>query len=199
MLVIKRLFDLSASFAGLLLLLPIFICLAIWIKKDATGPVFYRQERVGRLGKIFKIFKFRSMYVGSDKSGLITVGLDSRITPSGHFIRKTKLDELPQLLNVLLGDMSLVGPRPEVQEFIDEYPEDVRTKVLSVRPGITDEASIEMVDENEVLAQYTDSRKAYIEVILPIKQAYYLKYVDDNSFFYDLKLIITTLKKILER
>ncbi|PKF71160.1 glycosyl transferase [Pseudomonas fluvialis] len=195
----KRLFDVLASFFGLLILTPVFALIAVWIKLDSAGPVFFRQERVGLFGVPFKIHKFRTMRVDAEKSGRLTVGADSRITRSGHFLRKTKIDELPQLIDVFLGRMSLVGPRPEVQEFIDCYPAEVREKVLSVRPGITDKASIEMVDENELLAKYDDFRQAYIDIILPIKQAYYVEYVDSQSLLLDFKLIILTLKKIITR
>ena len=195
----KRLFDVVASFFGLLILAPFFALIAVWIKFDSAGPVFFRQERVGRFGAPFKIHKFRTMRVDAEKSGRLTVGYDSRVTRSGHFLRKTKIDELPQLIDVFLGKMSLVGPRPEVQEFIDCYPSDVRNKVLSVRPGITDKASIEMVDENVILAQYDDARQAYIDIILPIKQAYYVEYVDNRGFFLDIKIIFNTFFKIISR
>jgi len=197
--VTKRLFDVVASFFGLLILAPVFALIAVWIKFDSAGPVFFRQERVGRFGAPFKIHKFRTMRVDAEKSGRLTVGYDSRVTRSGHFLRKTKIDELPQLIDVFLGKMSLVGPRPEVQEFIDCYPSDVRNKVLSVRPGITDKASIEMVDENVILAQYDDARQAYIDIILPIKQAYYVEYVDNRGFFLDIKIIFNTFFKIITR
>ena len=195
----KRLFDVVASFFGLLILVPVFALIAVWIKFDSAGPVFFRQERVGRFGAPFKIHKFRTMRVDAEKSGRLTVGYDSRVTRSGHFLRKTKIDELPQLIDVFLGKMSLVGPRPEVQEFIDCYPSDVRNKVLSVRPGITDKASIEMVDENVILAQYDDARQAYIDIILPIKQDYYVEYVDNRGFFLDIKIIFNTFFKIISR
>ncbi len=195
----KRFFDISASFIGLLLLIPFFLLIALWIELDSSGEVFFRQVRVGRFGIPFKIHKFRTMCVEAEGSGRLTVGDDMRITKSGKFLRKFKLDELPQLIDVLLGDMSLVGPRPEVKEFIDEYPADVREKVLSVRPGITDLASIEMVDENNILGQYDDPRQAYMDVILPIKQKHYIDYVDNQSFWLDLKIIFLTFKKILTR
>ena len=195
----KRLFDVFASLVGLVLLTPVFVLIALWIKADSTGPVFFRQVRVGFHGVPFRIHKFRTMRVDAEESGRLTVGADSRITRSGRFLRKTKIDELPQLIDVFLGKMRLVGPRPEVQEFIDCYPEDVRQKVLSVRPGITDKASIEMIDENEILADYDDARQAYIDVVLPIKQAYYLEYVDSQSFFSDLRLIFLTVIKIVTR
>ena len=196
---IKRGFDLFFSLLGLIFLLPVFCVIAIWIKVDSKGPVFFRQTRVGRWGKSFQIHKFRSMYLASEEQGRITVGKDPRITPSGHFIRKTKADELPQLIDVLCGKMSLVGPRPEVQEFIDEYPDQLRDKVLSVRPGITDMASIEMVDESDILAKYSDPRKAYIEHVLPIKQRYYLVYTNEHSLLGDIRIIFLTLKKIITR
>ena len=196
---IKRLFDFFASLLGLLFLFPFFLMIAIWIKLDSRGPVFFKQVRVGLNGKPFRIHKFRTMCVDAESSGRLTVGSDSRITQSGLFLRRYKIDELPQLIDVLIGKMSLVGPRPEVQEFIDEYPEDIRNKVLSVRPGITDLASIEMVDENDMLAGYEDARKAYIDVILPIKQKYYLEYVDNQSSWMDINIIFLTLKKIITR
>lgn len=195
----KRLFDIFCSVIGLVVLLPWFLIIALWIKLDSQGPVFFRQTRVGRFGQPFLIHKFRTMRVNSECEGRLTVGLDSRITRSGHFLRKFKLDELPQLIDVLFGYMSLVGPRPEVQEFIDCYPKDVRAKVLSVRPGITDRASIEMVDENEILSQYTDSTQAYIDVILPLKQQYYLEYVDSYGVVTDIKIIFETILKIIKR
>lgn len=195
----KRLFDFVASLVGLLFLIPIFLIIAIWIKLDSKGPVFFKQRRVGLNGQPFWIHKFRTMCVEAESSGRLTVGKDKRITKSGHFLRKYKIDELPQLIDVLIGKMSLVGPRPEVQEFIDEYPEDIRKKVLSVRPGITDLASIEMVDENKILAKYEDARLAYINVILPIKQKYYTDYVEQKSFWLDVKIIFLTFKKIFIR
>lgn len=196
---LKRCFDVLAALMGLVCLSPILIAVAIWIKVDSRGPVFFRQVRVGRFGISFSIHKFRTMAVNSESLGRLTVGSDSRITSSGNILRKTKIDELPQLIDVLIGKMSLVGPRPEVQEFIDCYPQNIRDKVLSVRPGITDRASIEMVDENEILAGYQDSRQAYIDIILPIKQKYYVEYVDMNSFWFDIKIIFSTLYKIIKR
>ena len=154
---IKRLLDITASGIGLLLLCPLFFVLAIWIKLDSRGPVFYRQVRVGKGNRDFRIFKFRSMRIGSDKGSLITIGgHDARITRSGYFIRKYKLDELPQLINVFLGDMSLVGPRPEVRRYVDLYTEEQR-RVLNVRPGITDPASIKYRNENELLEGADDA------------------------------------------
>ncbi|MEZ9622790.1 sugar transferase [Vibrio sp. 10N.261.55.F6] len=196
---LKRAFDLVSCIVGLVLLAPMFIIVAIWIKLDSSGPIFFRQERVGRNGEVFRIHKFRTMRCDSESKGRLTVGKDNRITTSGQFLRKSKVDELPQLIDVVLGKMSLVGPRPEVQEFIDEYPSDVRQIVLSVRPGITDKASIEMVDENEILGKYDDPRKAYIEHVLPIKQKFYVDYVETQTFFGDIQLILKTIIKIITR
>lgn len=196
---LKRLFDLLCAALGLAALFPVLLLIAIWIKLDSPGPVFFRQVRVGRFGIPFRIHKFRTMRVNAEQAGRLTVGRDSRITRSGHILRKTKLDELPQLIDVLIGKMSLVGPRPEVQEFIDCYPDDIKTKVLSVRPGITDRASIEMVDENEILSKYPDPRQAYIDHILPIKQRYYLEYVDNHGVIADIKIIFDTILKIVRR
>lgn len=194
----KRLFDLFFTIPGLIALSPLFVIIALWIKIDSSGPVFFRQERVGRKGIIFRIFKFRTMYINAEAKGRqITVGEDPRITISGRFLRKYKLDELPQLLNVLKGDMSLVGPRPEVPRYVALYPEDVRTVVLSVPPGITDYASIEYKDENEILGKATDPDKAYIEEVMPVKLDYYQRYVADRTLMADFSLIIATFKAIL--
>ena len=196
---IKRRFDFFGSLCGLIVLLPFLLLIALCIKFDSKGPVFFRQLRVGLNGNLFRIHKFRTMMVDSEPSGSLTVGNDARITQFGQFLRKSKLDELPQLLDVVLGKMSLVGPRPEVKEFIDEYPEKVRKEVLSVRPGITDLASIEMIDENEIIARYDNPRQAYIEIILPIKQKYYVDYVQSQSLWLDIKIIFMTFKKIIFR
>ncbi|EOM2052032.1 sugar transferase [Shigella sonnei] len=195
----KRIFDVIVASLGLLFLFPVFIIVSMLIVADSKGGVFFRQYRVGRFGKDFRIHKFRTMFIDSEKKGRITVGQDARVTRVGWYLRKYKIDELPQLIDVLSGTMSLVGPRPEVREFIDEYPDDIREKVLSVRPGITDLASIEMVDENEILSSYDDPRRAYIDIILPIKQRYYLDYVANNSVKYDCVIIWKTIIKILSR
>lgn len=195
----KRFFDLVCASLGLLVLLPLFLIVAIWIKFDSKGPVFFRQFRVGRNEVPFRIHKFRTMGVNSEYVGRLTVGSDARVTRSGHFLRKFKIDELPQLIDVIIGTMSLVGPRPEVQEFIDCYPETAKKIILSVRPGITDRASIEMVDENDILAHYDDPKLAYIDHILPIKQKFYIDYVNQNSILSDLKIILDTFSKILNR
>lgn len=188
----KRLFDVVASGVGLLLLSPLFLLVAIWIKLDSPGPVFYRQVRVGRYNRDFCIFKFRSMRVGADKGSLVTIGgRDPRVTRSGYFIRKFKIDELPQLINVFIGDMSLVGPRPEVRHYVDYWTKE-QLRVLDVRPGITDPASIKFRNENELLDKAEDPEKYYIEVIMQEKLRLYLEYVENHSFWYDMKLIFRT-------
>lgn len=191
-LALKRAFDLAASGIGLLLLSPLLLALAAWIRLDSPGPVFFRQERIGLRGRPFRIYKFRSMRV--DHSGpQITVGADDRITRSGHIIRAYKLDELPQLLNVFLGDMSLVGPRPEVPRYVALYPADVRAEVLSVRPGITDLASVQYRSESDLLAASSDPELTYTTVILPAKLALYQQYVRQRSLWLDVRIIGMTL------
>ncbi|MBQ7387785.1 MAG: sugar transferase [Paludibacteraceae bacterium] len=188
----KRVFDIVASGIGLLLLSPLFLLVAVWIKLDSPGPVFYRQVRVGRYNRDFRIFKFRSMRVGSDKGSLVTIGgRDPRVTRSGYFIRKFKIDELPQLINVFIGDMSLVGPRPEVRHYVDYWTKE-QLHVLDVRPGITDPASIKFRNENELLEKAEDPEKYYIEVIMQEKLRLYLEYVEKHGFWYDIKLIFKT-------
>lgn len=193
----KRIFDVTASGLGLLLLSPLFLIVAIWIRLDSPGPVFYRQTRVGRYNKDFRLLKFRSMRVGSDKKGLITVGgRDPRVTRSGYYIRKYKLDELPQLINVFKGDMSLVGPRPEVRKYVDLYtPEQLH--VLDVRPGITDMASIRYRNENELLEQAADPEQFYRDTVMQDKLRINLEYVSDHSFFKDIKIILLTFKAVV--
>ena len=193
----KRLFDVFASGCGLLVLSPIFLIMAIWIKLDSEGSVFYRQVRVGRNNNDFRIFKFRSMRVGSDKGSLVTIGgRDPRITRSGYFIRKYKLDEFPQLINVFLGEMSLVGPRPEVHHYVNYWTEE-QMHVLDVRPGITDPASIKFRNENELMEKAKDPEDYYINVIMQEKIKLYLEYVQNASFWYDIKLIFQTFKEII--
>ena len=195
----KRIFDIVASGIGLILLSPLFIILTIWIKCDSIGPVFYKQVRVGRNNMDFQLFKFRSMRVGSDKKGLITVGgHDPRITRSGYYIRKYKLDEFPQLINVFKGDMSLVGPRPEVRKYVDMYTEG-QMHVLDVRPGITDLASIRYRNENELLERVNDPDKYYVEVIMPDKLRINLEYVARHSFTFDIRLIFQTFRAIVSK
>ncbi|MCQ2341767.1 MAG: sugar transferase [Paludibacteraceae bacterium] len=188
----KRLFDILCSCIGLLVLSPLLLITAIWIKCDSDGPVLYRQTRVGRFGRDFAILKFRSMAVNSDKQGLITIGgHDSRVTRAGYYIRKYKVDELPQLVNVLKGDMSFVGPRPEVRKYVDLYTSE-QLHVLDVRPGITDAASIKYRNENDLLAAQADPEAYYIGTIMPDKLAINLAYVQHHSLWGDLKLIINT-------
>lgn len=195
----KRLFDIIISGLGLLFLSPLFLWLAIWIKLDSAGPVFYRQIRVGRNNIDFNILKFRSMRVGSDKHGLITVGdRDPRVTRSGHFIRKYKLDEFPQLINVFIGDMSLVGPRPEVRKYVDFYTPEQK-HVLDVRPGITSLASICYRNENELLKMHDNPDQYYIEVIMPNKLAIDLEYVRKASILYDINLIFRTIWTVISK
>lgn len=196
--IVKRLFDLLASFLGLLVLAPLFFALAVWIKMDSSGPVFFRQERVGLGGRVFRINKFRTMVINAESLGMqITVGPDTRVTRVGKWLRRYKLDELPQLLNVLCGHMSLVGPRPEVPLYVACYPVDVRNIVLSVRPGITDRASIEFKDENEILGRALDPNQAYVQDVLPIKLRYYVEYVNTRSFWGDIYLILRTFKALV--
>lgn len=192
-----RFCDIVLSCLGLLLLSPLFVVVAVWIVIDNPGPIFYRQMRVGKDGKDFGLLKFRSMRIGADKESLITIGEhDSRITRAGYYIRKYKLDELPQLWNVLVGDMSLVGPRPEVRKYVDMYTDEQR-QVLTVRPGITDYASIEYIDENRILAQAEDPDWTYIEEILPAKIALNMRYIKHQTLGEYMKIIFLTFAKII--
>lgn len=193
----KRLLDILSSALVLLLLLPFWLIIAMAIVLESGGGVFYHQIRVGKDNKDFYLYKFRTMRTGSDQKGLLTVGeRDSRITRVGYFLRKYKIDEFPQLLNVLKGDMSIVGPRPEVRKYVDMYtPEQMR--VLSVRPGLTDLASIQYVHENELLAASEDPEKTYIEEVMPAKLALNLQYIDNQSVVGDIKLICKTFAAIL--
>lgn len=193
----KRLMDIFFSLIGLILLFPLFLIIGLIIILDSKGGVFYKQTRVGKDGKDFKLFKFRSMAVGSDQKGLLTVGgNDSRITKPGYFIRKYKIDELPQLINVFIGDMSLVGPRPEVRKYVDLYNQE-QQKVLSVKPGITDYASIAYINENEVLGKSSNPEKNYIEEVMPSKLKLNLKYIEEKSVITDIKIIFKTIAKII--
>ena len=192
-----RFFDLFFSLVGLIVLFPLFIVIAVCIVLDSRVGVFFRQVRVGKNGNDFRLYKFRSMAKGADRKGLITVGEnDSRVTRVGRFLRKYKLDELPQLLNVFCGDMSLVGPRPEVRKYVDLYTREQR-KVLSVLPGITDYASIEYIDENRILGQASNPDKAYVELIMPDKIRYNMKYIDRRSVKEYFKIIFLTCIKII--
>lgn len=196
--VVKRLFDLLASGLGLLLLFPLFLLLALLVKLSSPGPVFYHGLRVGRRGRPFKMLKFRTMVADAEARGLpLTVGGDSRITGVGRFLRNAKLDELPQLWNVLKGEMSLVGPRPEAQKYVDLYTDDQR-KVLEIRPGITDPASIKYRNENEILAAAVDPEKAYIANIMPDKVRLNLSYASRASVLSDLGIIFRTLFRIVK-
>jgi lipopolysaccharide/colanic/teichoic acid biosynthesis glycosyltransferase len=196
----KRLFDVFFSAGTLMVLLPLLLAVALWIKLDSPGPVFFRQVRVGRGGRQFRICKFRSMRADAQARGpQITVGEDARITRSGAFIRKYKIDEFPQFINVLLGDMSLVGPRPEVPRYVGLYPPDIRSVVLSVRPGITDLASIAYRDESDLLGRSTDPERTYVEEVLPAKLALCERYVHERSFFGDLAIIGRSMRASFTR
>lgn len=192
-----RLFDIIFSALGLVLLAPVFVVLCLLIRIESKGGCFYIQERIGKGGKPFGLYKFRTMRTGSDAEGLLTVGEhDTRITRIGYFLRKTKIDELPQLLNVLKGDMSLVGPRPEVRKYVELYTEDQR-RVLNVRPGITDYASIEYVNENELLSQTDDPDRTYIEEIMPDKIKLNMKYLENYTLKEYFKIIFLTFKSLV--
>ena len=194
---LKRIFDITLSLFGLIILLPFMLIIAILIKIDSKGSIFFKQIRVTKGGREFKILKYRTMRVGSDKYSQITVGKDNRITKVGAFLRKYKLDEIPQLINVLIGDMSLVGPRPEVPKYVALYT-DEQKEILKVRAGITDYASIEFSDENDLLASEEDPEKAYIEKVMPKKIELNKKYISEISILTDIKIILLTIKKILK-
>lgn len=191
----KRIFDIFVSIIGLIILSPLFVILAILIKITTPGPIFFRQDRVGKDGVIFSIYKFRSM-IDNASGAEITIGNDKRITKVGEVLRTFKLDELPQLINVLSGDMSVVGPRPEVPSYVKLYPHEIRQIVLSIRPGITDWASILMINENQLLAKSIDPEATYIDKIMPCKLAFAVKYVKTRTFWQDCLIILNTLKKI---
>ena len=193
----KRVFDIICSLLILFFFLPFGLVIALLIVFESRGGVFYRQTRVGRFGKQFRLWKFRTMRPNSDKLGTLTVGMrDPRITNVGYFIRKTKLDEFPQFLNVLLGEMSIVGPRPEVQEYVDMYSEDQR-QILKVRPGITDFASLEYFKENELLGKADDPKKTYIEEIIPAKIELNMKYLKNPGIVQDVRIMWRTFLKII--
>lgn len=197
-LVLKRLFDIIVSFLGLLFLLPAFLIIAVAIKLDSKGSVFFKQKRVGKGGKEFKIYKFRTMVEDAEKKGMrITVDGDKRITKLGYFLRKYKIDELPQLINVLLGDMSFVGPRPEVPKYVAMYDEDQRS-ILRIRPGITDIASIEYRDENSLLVKSNNPEETYIREIMPRKIKLNIEYLKRMSIVYDIKLIFRTILVVVK-
>lgn len=193
-----RIFDILISFTICILLMPIFFLLSFFILTESKGGIFYKQTRVGKNNKDFKLMKFRSMYVGSDKKGLLTVGMkDNRITKSGYYLRKFKLDEFLQFINVLKGDMSIVGPRPEVRKYVDLYNEE-QLKVLSVRPGITDYASVEYVNENQLLSKSENPEKLYIEEIMPDKIKLNMKFINNRNIFHYFKIIIITFLKVIK-
>jgi lipopolysaccharide/colanic/teichoic acid biosynthesis glycosyltransferase len=195
---LKRIFDIVVSLIILILFFPIGIIISLWILLESKGGVFYKQERIGKDGVPFKMFKFRSMRKDADKAGNLTVGMrDPRITRSGYFIRKYKLDEFPQFINVLKGDMSIVGPRPEVREYTDLYTDEQR-KILSVKPGITDYASLEYFKENELLGQSADPHRTYIEEIMPAKIELNMKYIKDPGIVQDMKIMWKTFLKIIK-
>lgn len=194
---LKRLFDIVFSALGILFLSPVLLLLMLAVVLDSSGGAFYRQVRVGRNSKDFRLWKFRTMRTNADKMGLLTVGgRDPRVTRVGYVLRKYKLDELPQLLNILSGDMSFVGPRPEVRKYVDMYTLE-QQKVLSVRPGLTDYASLEYIDENTLLEQADDPERTYIDEIMPHKLELNQRYIQDKSLATDLKILIRTALKIL--
>lgn len=195
---LKRGFDIAFSVVVLLLLVPLLLAVALWVKLDSPGPVFFRQRRVGLRGREFLIYKFRTMRINAEAVGpQITIGTDPRITRSGEYLRKYKIDEFAQFFNVLIGDMSVVGPRPEVPQYVALYPSGTREIVLSVQPGITDRASIEFRDENDILGKAKDPIQVYVNNVMPIKLAYYLAYVRERTFMGDLKIIGMTLVALL--
>ena len=194
---VKRLFDIFSSLLGLVILFPFLIAISVLIFVNSRGGVFYRQIRVGKNGKDFKLWKFRTMQPDSDKNGLLTVGgRDARITSLGYYLRKYKLDELPQLMNVFVGEMSVVGPRPEVRKYVDLYTSE-QLQVLDVQPGITDYASIEYANENDLLAESSDPENKYIQQVMPAKLKLNMKYIAEKSLGTDLKIIFRTLGKII--
>ncbi len=194
---LKRLFDFTSALIGLLILMPIFLVVALLIKFGSDGPVFFKQERMGRRFKPFFIYKFRTMVRDAQKNGLqITAGGDARVTSIGRILRKTKIDELPQLINVVKGDMSVVGPRPEVKKYVEYYKQEYET-ILSVRPGITDIASLTFRDEESVLKRQDDPERFYLNALLPEKMRMAKEYILHRSFFYDMKLIFLTFYRIL--
>jgi len=197
--VLIRFFDILLSFAGLIVLLPLFIVIALFISIDSRGGVFYYQTRVGKNGINFRLVKFRTMTAGADKLGGLTVGTrDSRVTGVGYYLRKFKFDELPQLINVLTGDMSLVGPRPEIRRYVDRYTPEQRI-VLTVKPGITDYASIEFMDENELLGRSIDPEKTYIDEVMPAKIQYNLRYIENHNLREYFRILALTFKGLFRK
>ena len=195
----KRAFDLALAAPALLVASPLLVALALWVRVDSPGPALFRQQRVGRGGRLFRIHKFRTMQAAGGDGPQVTAAGDARVTRAGRWLRATKLDELPQLIDVLLGDMSLVGPRPEVPRFMAQYPHDARRIILSVRPGITDRAAIEFRDEERLLAAAPDPEAAYVQRIMPVKQRYYLDYVAHHSLAGDLRILLDTVRALWMR
>ena len=193
---IKRLFDIIFSIAGLIILFPLFLVITVLILFDSKGGIFFFQTRVGKNKKDFRLIKFRTMFSNSENKGLLTIGnTDTRITKTGQWLRRYKVDEIPQLFNILIGEMSFVGPRPEVRKYVDLYSSG-QMKVLSVKPGLTDYASLEYINENEILEQYDNPEKVYIEKIMPEKLALNIKYINEKGFFTDLEIMLNTIGKI---
>ncbi|MBN8507218.1 MAG: sugar transferase [Burkholderiales bacterium] len=196
----KRAFDLLGAGLALLLLAPLLAAIALWIKLDSPGPVLYRQERVGRGGCLFRIHKFRTMVADADRRGPpLTVGADPRITRAGAWLRRTRLDELPQLLDVIAGHMSLVGPRPEVPQYVAHYPPGLRERALAVRPGITSDAALDYLDESTLLGRSSDPERAYVETILPHKLQLAADYAEHATLWTDLRVLARTLRRLLGR
>jgi lipopolysaccharide/colanic/teichoic acid biosynthesis glycosyltransferase len=194
----KRIFDIVFSILALLICAPLFLVIALIIKVQSDGPIFFKQERVGQFCSIFEIIKFRTMTVDAEKNGIqITFNNDPRVTTLGKFLRKYKLDELPQFWNVLRGDMSVVGPRPEVSKFVDHYPPELKDKIFSIKPGITDLGSIHFSSESSYLISEDDANIFYVNNILPIKISYYVDYINNKSLMLDIKIIFLTFKKII--
>lgn len=195
--IVKRVFDVTCALLGVLILSPLLIIVAILVKLDSPGPAIYRQIRVGKDERPFELFKFRSMYVDADQRGRnITTAGDPRVTSFGTFLRKSKIDELPQLINVIRGDMSLVGPRPEVPEYVEKYPPEAKQKIFSVRPGITDNASILFRNEGDLLSSAKDPTKFYVTEILPKKISVYEEYADTHTFSGDIGIIFRTISAV---
>jgi lipopolysaccharide/colanic/teichoic acid biosynthesis glycosyltransferase len=195
----KRLTDLLVATLGLVVFAPVLLGAMVWVRLDSTGPVFFRQERVGRDGRLFRIHKLRTMRIDPVEGPAITRHADARITRAGHWLRRYRIDELPQLIDVLRGDMSVVGPRPEVPRFVAMYPPELRARVLKVRPGITDPAALEYVDENDLLAGSQDPERTYVEAILPRKLARQAEYVERATWLSDLLVMARTLRVLLAR
>ena len=196
---IKRAFDIIISLLGCLLLIPLFVLIALFIRFESKGPIIFKQDRVGLNGSLFTLLKFRTMYQDSETKGTLTIGDDNRITSVGFSLRKFKIDELPQLFNVLLGNMSIVGPRPELKKYIDSYDFETKKKILSVRPGITERASINFIDEASLLGNKENPENYYINEILPVKQQLHVEYVENRSFVSDFIIILQTIYRILKK